>query len=514
MFKLIFVLLFLNGITTIIFAQDNSNSFFDDADKFFRKYIKDGLVEYKSIKESQADLNKLIKTIEELEYQKSLDSNYNKAVLINGYNLFTIYSIVEKYPVRSPKDIAGFFDKTEYLVGGESFTLNEIENKLRDEYNDPRIHFALVCAAKGCPKLLSSAYVPDKLERQLQEQTIKTLNDDYYIHLNKKNKKVVLSEIFKWYEKDFLSQNRNIIEYLNRFVNDTIPVEYSISYLNYDWRLNTFQQKSTQTSIWDGQSLQRFTPSQMLYRGQFEVKIFNNLYTQTSFYDNQGNRIEDNKRSTYFTGMINFLYGIHSNVNLGLDLFIRSVFLDPMGGSPFSLFEFMGTFETSRTALSSFAPKVKFAPFNNIRNFAVQTSVVFPVASDLEGKENGRPFLDNDAYQWWTQLFYDKMLSDYFLLYMEIGFFLRFRSQQTDFLTPAKIIFNYYDSKRWTLYFLTEIGPAWDGFSWISYYSQLGLGTKFQLSSNLEFELLYTTFPFGKNSGAGKTFNLGFRFVL
>jgi hypothetical protein len=514
MYKLIFILFTLVGFTQIGFSQNETTSFFDSTRMFFQEHVKSGLVDYKAIKENQADLNRLIKRISAFEPPESAEPDYYKAFLINSFNLLAIYSVIEKYPVRSPKDIAGFFDKNKYLVANKTYTLDELEKTTLEKYNDPRLHFALVCAALGCPNLISTAYLPERLEQQLEKQTVSTLNNEYYLNIDRIKQRIQVSEIFKWYEKDFLSQNENIIEYINSFVDENIPYTYSISYMSYDWRLNEFQQIDPEASIWDGQSLQRLTPSQLLFRGQYEIKIFNNLYTQTAFYDDQGSRVEDNKRSTYYTGAVNLLYGAGSNVNLGLDLFIRSVYLDPMAGSPFSLFEFMGTFETSRTAVSSIAPKIKLAPFNKIPNIAIQTSVVFPIASDLEGKENGRPFLDNDAFQWWTQLFYDQLIGDRFLLYTEMGFFLRFRSESTDFLTPAKLIFNYFYSTRWTVYLLTEVGPSWDGFGWNSYYSQLGAGTKFQLLSNLEIEGLYTIFPFGKNSGAGQTFNLGFRFVF
>ncbi len=259
--------------------------------------------------------------------------------------------------------------------------------------------------------------------------------------------------------------------------------------------------------------LQSYTPSALLRPGQIEVKQFNNLYTQTSFFDENGKRQEQGIRSTFLTSINNFLYGISPNFNIGFDLYLRSVRNDGESSSALSLFKFSSG-QNSRTAFSQFGPKIKIAPFSGIPNLAIQTTLLFPLRSDLDGSDSSEtPFLDVDGMQWWTQFFYDYAFQTGFLIYLESGLFVRFNPASEDFFTPLKAFVNYYPSTKWTVYVPVELTPFWDGLSWAAYYAQSGLGLKYQLFSGVEMETLYTKFLFGKSQGAGQTFNLGIRII-
>lgn len=219
-------------------AQELSN-FFTQTDAFLKQNVKNGLVNYQGIKGNSTDLDKLIQQIEtqKLAGKTALEK---KAFYINAYNILVIKSVVANYPLKSPLDVAGFFDVKKHKIAGENLTLNDIENKkLRAIYNDARIHFVLVCAAKGCPKIVNYAYLPEKLNVQLNIRTRFAINNSNFIRVDKSNKKVLVSEIFKWYEKDFLSKaTPNIIAYLNQFRKEKIAPEFSMDYYTYDWKLN------------------------------------------------------------------------------------------------------------------------------------------------------------------------------------------------------------------------------------------------------------------------------------
>ena len=123
-------------------------------------------------------------------------------------------------------------------MGGVSITLNDIENKLlRAQFSDPRFHFVLVCGAMGCPPLISKAYRPSSLDSQLQQQTTKALNNDAFIVT--RDGSVAVSEIFKWYKKDFVSSDQTEIDFINKYRKIKIPIDSKLSYYNYDWRLNS-----------------------------------------------------------------------------------------------------------------------------------------------------------------------------------------------------------------------------------------------------------------------------------
>lgn len=221
---------------TFGFAQ-STDTFFKDSDAFFKAHVTNGRVNYKAIKKNPAQLNELLASTNSIAVDKS-DANTYQAYWINIYNLSVIKGIVENYPVKSPLDIKGFFDKTKHAVGGKKITLNDIEHKLlRGQFNDARFHFVLVCAGLGCPPIIAEAYMPNTLDKQLDRQTRIALNNDEFIKVNAKKKRVQLSEIMKWYKGDF-TQNGNEIDFINKYREEKIATKSKISYYPYNWKLN------------------------------------------------------------------------------------------------------------------------------------------------------------------------------------------------------------------------------------------------------------------------------------
>jgi len=146
------------------YAQ-TASEFFLKADTFFSTYVKDGRVGYKEIKSNPVMLNELVTLAEGVVVSMENVAEY-QAFWINGYNL----SVINNYPLKSPIDKAGFFDKIKHNIGGKSITLNDIENKLlRDNFSkEARFHFVLVCAGLGCPPIINKAYTPANLDAQLE----------------------------------------------------------------------------------------------------------------------------------------------------------------------------------------------------------------------------------------------------------------------------------------------------------------------------------------------------------
>jgi hypothetical protein len=208
------------------FAQ-NTSDFFKAADAFFKANVSNGKVAYSKINENPEALNTLVHLAKTVSVSKN-DAKMYQAFWINAYNIFVIKGIVENYPIKSPLDKAGFFDKITYEIAGESITLNDIENKkLRAQFADARFHFVLVCGAAGCPPLINTAYQPNTLEALLQQQTELTLNNPNFIKV-KKNK-VELSEIFKWYKVDFV-KNGSEVDFINTFRSEKIEPKSKVSY--------------------------------------------------------------------------------------------------------------------------------------------------------------------------------------------------------------------------------------------------------------------------------------------
>ena len=213
-------------------------SFFTDADAFFKKHVSNGRVDYPAIKADPAELINLVKQVGAYSLSGKSAAT-QKAFYINAYNILMIASVVEKYPVSKPTDINGVFDTKKHTVASASLTLSDIENKkLRPTYKDARLHFALVCGAVSCPKLPSFAFMPDKLESQLNARTKLAMNDPTFIKVKSGDNKVLISEIFTWYKEDFDREASNVIEYINKYRTQPIPADYKVGNYTYNWALN------------------------------------------------------------------------------------------------------------------------------------------------------------------------------------------------------------------------------------------------------------------------------------
>lgn len=231
--KILFLLLLVTGSA----VAQNASVFFDMSDDFFQQYVENGKVRYAEIKENPKALNNLLAEAKKAKVSPSNEAEY-KAFWINAYNLAVIKGIVDAYPVKSPLDIDGFFNSKKYSLGQRSVTLDEIEKEilLGKFPEEERFHFVLVCAAKSCPPIIKEAYLPAKIEQQLQQQTISTLNDPGFIRVT--GNKVLFSEIMKWYNKEFTGDGKSLIEYVNQFREKKIPANLEQGYYKYNWELN------------------------------------------------------------------------------------------------------------------------------------------------------------------------------------------------------------------------------------------------------------------------------------
>ena len=265
-------------------------------------------------------------------------------------------------------------------------------------------------------------------------------------------------------------------------------------------------------------NLQAYTPSVLLSQNQFEVKVFNNLYTDIRSYNADQVREDDANRESFFGSFISGLYGISERVNLGFDLYLRASATSPRSSSDFALFNTENQFQ-SRTAITKFGPRIKILPFEAAPRFSVQSTFLFPMADDLEGKlEPENPWLDWDSYTWINQIFYDYRLAPDWQLFSALEIFSRFPregsfTEDPFVMTPLKGFLSYFPNQKITTYAMAEFAPRWGAEVIDTYYLQTGLGAKYQISNSFEVEALYTIFPAGKNQGAGTTYNVGLRYI-
>lgn len=202
--------------------------------------------DYDSIVNSD-EFNKLISALESFHPDRLKDRDEIMAFWINVYNIFAVRLIRDNYPVKGIRDIGNIISPVWKVpagkVGGKSYSLDDIENKILRPMNEPGIHFAIVCASVSCPDLRAESYKASSLKKQLRSQTEEFLkNRNKGVRMENSGKKVYLSKIFDWYEKDF-EDSGGIIMFLNKYLSDSqkIPEGCSIQYIPYNWELNSIR---------------------------------------------------------------------------------------------------------------------------------------------------------------------------------------------------------------------------------------------------------------------------------
>ncbi len=208
-------------------------------ERILSTHVKEGQVDYRAIAEKESEtLDAYLDSLARID-PSSLPRDERLALYLNLYNATMIDAVLDRYqPGFSVSDNEfAIFELPLVRIGGRTITLNHLENKIiRPEFNDPRIHAALVCAARSCPPLRPEAYTGEKLDQQLDDQMRKWLADPRLNEITEGDTSLRVSEIFKWYADDFGGMEK-IAEYIDAYhpVNTT---GRAVEFIPYDWTLN------------------------------------------------------------------------------------------------------------------------------------------------------------------------------------------------------------------------------------------------------------------------------------
>ncbi len=225
-----------------------------DWDAFQKKYTHLGeegirLVDYGKV--TEADKVNLGRYIENLAGMTvtGLNRPEQMAYWINLYNALTVNVILDHYPVKSIRDIDispglfsdGPWEKPLVAIEGHDVSLDDIEHRiLRPIWKDPRIHYAVNCAALGCPNLIGQAFMPDKAEQILETAAREFVNHPRGVNVSYGN--IDASSIYKWFQEDFGDSEQGVLQHLSRYAEDplldAVTKASSIKTYNYDWALN------------------------------------------------------------------------------------------------------------------------------------------------------------------------------------------------------------------------------------------------------------------------------------
>ena len=216
-------------------------------DALLKKWVDDkGMVNYKGFKQDRKQLQAYLRTLEtHPPDEKKWSRDEQLAYWINAYNAYTIDLVLQHYPIKSIKDVKpgplipfvnSPWDIKFINIGGKELDLNNIEHSIiRPKFKEPRIHFALVCAAYSCPELRQEAYVAERLDAQLADQARSFLRDPAQNSV--RADKLELSKILDWYSGDF-TEGRTLQEAVSTYSGIPVNKNARITYRDYNWKLN------------------------------------------------------------------------------------------------------------------------------------------------------------------------------------------------------------------------------------------------------------------------------------
>lgn len=236
-------------------------------------YVANGLVDYDGMKKDYL-FHEYMRQLGTCDPQLLDTDDERLALACNAYNAFVINGVIshkvdnsvmlvgvedkdsdEETPdaensADKPKE-PGFFDFKEHVFAGQTISLNKLEHEMiRPTFKEPRVHVALVCGAKGCPSIRPQAYNGQCVRDQLQDQSTLFVNDPKHVMYDPATNELKLNSILSWYGVDFNERypNGGYLAWINKLATDqtikdaaikAINKEVSVSFLDYDWALNT-----------------------------------------------------------------------------------------------------------------------------------------------------------------------------------------------------------------------------------------------------------------------------------
>jgi hypothetical protein len=253
-----------SGVLLITLLTTASAGAFEPAyaswDQFLKKYVKAGSVNYRGLKKSAADFDAVVQELEgvSLKAYAAWTAPQKMAFWINAYNVGAVKLILDNYPLKKSFGLSAFrypadsiqqipdvWNRPVLNLLGRKVSLNHIENaRLRREFEDPRVHFAIVCASVGCPVLREDAYRPEHLDAQLNDQIFRFVQAPDKFRYDAAHDTLFLSPIFKWFGEDF-EKTGGIIPFVKSYASKEIGSQLSpdtrIEWQDYDWGLNEQQ---------------------------------------------------------------------------------------------------------------------------------------------------------------------------------------------------------------------------------------------------------------------------------
>jgi hypothetical protein len=211
----------------------------DAWDRVLQRHANRGGMDYAALKadaQSMTDLNAAYTSV------GSMPESAPLADWLNAYNIVVVKAIVDRYPIRSVRDVGGFFDRVQHRVGGRQRTLDAVENQvIRVRFPVARVHAALNCGAASCPALHGRAFRAASLNATLDRLARAFVASNNHVRVN--NGRIEASMLFQWFAADFQRDGGgSVIGWMRRYDQRGrlagLPDNVTITHRNYSWALN------------------------------------------------------------------------------------------------------------------------------------------------------------------------------------------------------------------------------------------------------------------------------------
>lgn len=199
-----------------------------------------GQVNFRALSHAPADLETYVAWLAITDAAHWPDRNARLAHYINSYNALSMFGVIS---AGLPATHAGlrkirFFYWRKFVIGGRRMSLYSYENDIIRPLSDPRVHFALNCSAVSCPTLPSTPFTARAIDQELDNEARKFINDTRHVRPDARQQVLYLSEIFKFYNEDFVpTHGATLTAYINRYRATPVPLDYHVRFIPYDWTI-------------------------------------------------------------------------------------------------------------------------------------------------------------------------------------------------------------------------------------------------------------------------------------
>jgi hypothetical protein len=237
---------------------------YGDLDHVLGRYVdEEGFVDYHGLAQDHARLDRYVEEMARVSPDSDPDrfptTGDALAYWINAYNALMLRRVVEAWPVASVRDIRalyGVFWRDKHRLGGRKLSLRGLENQIiRERFAEPRIHFAINCASRGCPALSRKAWRAETLEADLDAAARRFIANESNVRFDPERRLVELSSIFRWFDGDFIAwmessgfeAPRGVLDYVLRYLPAERreawgdPDDLRVEWIDYDWSINVAQ---------------------------------------------------------------------------------------------------------------------------------------------------------------------------------------------------------------------------------------------------------------------------------